>query len=197
MNPTQTLPYLPLAKSLLPARTLTRDVVLVLAGCLFVALTAQFAVGAPVPITGQTFGVLLVGAALGGRLGFLALVTYVLAGSLGAPFFAGGASGIGKGLTLGYLVAFPIAAWLVGYLVERFGADRSFFKTLGLMLAASLLIYAIGVPWLGYVGFKLGIFKDWNTVIMAGMTKFLLGDFIKAVLAASLLPLAWRFVGQK
>ncbi|ADH63028.1 BioY protein [Allomeiothermus silvanus DSM 9946] len=197
MNPTQTLPYLPLAKSFLPTRTLIRDVVLVLAGCLFVALTAQFAVGAPVPITGQTFGVLLVGAVLGSRLGFLALVTYVLAGSLGAPFFAGGASGIGKGLTLGYLVAFPIAAWLVGYLVERFGADRSFFKTLGMMLVANLLIYAIGVPWLGYVGFKLGIFKDWNTVIMAGMTKFLLGDFIKAVLAASLLPLAWRFVGRK
>jgi len=194
MNPTKSLPYLPLSKSLFPVRSLTRDFLLILGGSLLVALLAQFAIGAPVPVTGQTLGVLLVGAALGSRLGFLALVLYVLEGGLGLPFFAGGASGFGQGLTLGYLTAFPLAAGLVGYLVERFGADRSFAKTLSAMLLASLLIYAVGVLVLGYVGFKLGFFKDWTSVIAAGMTKFLIGDFIKALIAATLLPTAWRLV---
>ncbi len=194
MNPTQSLAYLPLSKTLFPNRSLTRDLLLVLGGSLLVALLAQFSVGVPVPITGQTLGVLLVGAALGSRLGFLALLVYVLEGGLGLPFFAGGAAGFGKGLTLGYLIAFPLAAGLVGYLVERYGTDRSFIQTFVAMLLASLLIYAIGVPVLGYVGFRLGFFKDWGVVLVAGMTKFVVGDVIKAAVAAALLPMAWRFV---
>lgn len=186
--------YPSLLEALLPQRNTVRNLALILGGCLLVAATAQFSIGAPVPITGQTFGVLLVGAALGSRLGFLSLLTYVLAGSLGAPFFAGGASGIGTGLTLGYLLAFPLVAWLVGLGVERLGTDRSPWKTLASMLLGSLVIYALGVPVLGWVGFNLDIFKDWSQVLAAGMLKFVPGDLAKAVLAAALLPAAWRWL---
>lgn len=194
MNQIKALPFPSLLQTLVPGQSLLRSLSLVTLGCLLVALTAQFSIGGPVPITGQTFGVLLVGAALGSRLGFWTLVAYMAAGGLGAPFFAGGTGGFGRGLTLGYLIAFPIAAWMVGYLVERFGTDRSPWKTLLMMLAASLLIYAIGVPVLGWVGFELGLFSDWGQVLVAGMTKFLVGDLLKAMLAAAVLPLAWRLL---
>lgn len=186
--------YPSLLEALLPQRSTARNLALVLGGCLLVAATAQFSIGAPVPITGQTFGVLLVGAALGSRLGFFSLLTYVLAGGLGAPFFAGGASGIGTGLTLGYLLAFPLVAWLVGLGVERLGTDRSPWKTLVSMLLGSLVIYTLGVPILGWVGFNLDIFTNWSQVLAAGMLKFIPGDLAKAVLAAALLPAAWRWL---
>jgi biotin transport system substrate-specific component len=153
MKKTQSLPYLPLAKTLWPARSLGRDLSLVLAGSLFVALLAQVAIPlpfTPVPITGQTLGVLLVGAALGSRLGFMALLAYLLEGAMGLPVFAGGTGGLAKilGPTGGFLLAFPLAAGLVGLLVERLGLDRSFLGTLLAMLLGNALIYLLGLPWL-------------------------------------------------
>lgn len=201
-NQTQTLPYTPLAKTLWPHRSLLRDTGLVLGGSLFVALLAQVAIPlpfTPVPITGQTFGVLLIGAALGSRLGFLALLAYLVEGGLGLPFFAGGAGGIAKfvGPTGGYLLAFPLAAGLVGYCVERFGADRSFFKTLAAMPLGSLLIYALGVSWLGAYLMGLGKYPGLSGLLAMGMIPFLPGDLTKAVLAALLLPSAWGWLGRR
>ena len=198
MNPTQSLPYLPLSKSLFPARSWQRDLLLVLGGSFLLALLSQ-AVNPlqPVPINLQTLGVLLVGAALGSRLGFLAVVAYLLEG-LVLPVFAGGATWFHPRIpfTAGYLLAFPLAAYLVGYLVERYGTDRSVLKTFGAMLLASLVIYAIGVTWLGFALSAAGRYTGVWGVLQAGMLPFLLGDLIKAAIAAALLPTAWRFVSR-
>ncbi len=197
MNPTQTLPYTPLVKTLLPTRSALRDLLLVLGGSFFVALCAQASIPTqPVPITLQTLGVLLVGAALGSRLGFLALVAYLLEG-LALPVFAGGKTWAATSFTAGYLVAFPLAAFLVGYLVERFGTDRSPWKTLVAMLLANLVIYALGVPWLGYMLAGIGKYAGVEAVLQAGMIPFLAGDLVKAVIAAALLPTAWRLIGRR
>ena len=199
---TEVLPYVPIAKTLWPHRSLGRDLALVLAGSLFVALMAQIAIRlpfTPVPITGQTFGVLLVGAALGSRLGFLALLAYLVEGGLGLPFFAGGTGGVAKffGPTAGYLLAFPLAAGLVGLLVERFGMDRSFGRTLLAMLLGNLLIYAFGVPWLGAYLAGVGKYPGLGGLFAMGMIPFLPGDLVKAILAAMLLPSAWSFLGRR
>jgi biotin transport system substrate-specific component len=150
---TEVLPYPPLVKTLWPHRTLARDLALILAGSLLVALAARISIPlpfTPVPITGQTLAVLLVGAALGSRLGFLSLLAYLAEGAMGLPVFAGGTGGLAKilGPTGGFLLAFPLAAGLVGLLVERFGLDRSFLGTLLAMLAGNALLYLVGLPWL-------------------------------------------------
>lgn len=196
MNPTQSLPYLPLSKSLFPARSLTRDVLLVLGGSLVMALAAQVAIPTqPVPITLQTLGVLLVGAALGSRLGFLAMLAYLAQGTV-LPVFAGGTTWFdpSKLFTAGYLISYPLAAFVVGWLVERYGTDRSALKTFAAMLLGSLIIYAVGVTWLGFALSNAGRFSGLSALLYAGMTKFLVGDLIKAAFAATLLPIAWRFV---
>ncbi len=196
MNQTQTLPYLPLSKALFPARSLTRDGLLVLGGSLVMALLAQVAIPTqPVPITMQTLGVLLVGAALGSRLGFLAMLAY-LAQGLVAPVFAGGTTWFdpGKLFTAGYLISYPLAAFVVGWLVERYGTDRSVLKTFAAMLLGSLIIYAIGVTWLGFALSSVGRYTGLAALLYAGMTKFLIGDLVKAAMAAALLPTAWRLL---
>ncbi|AEB12614.1 biotin transporter BioY [Marinithermus hydrothermalis] len=202
MNQTQALPYLPLAKVFFPTRSLTRDVALVLAGSLLVALSAQVSVPlpfTPVPVTGQTFGVLLVGAALGSRLGLLALLAYLAEGAAGLPFFAGGSAGVAKlfGPTGGYLIAFPVAAFVVGYLVERFGADRGWGLTFLAMLLGNLIIYALGLAWLGAWLAGAGKFGGLGALLAMGFLPFIPGDLVKAVLAALVLPTAWRFVGRR
>ena len=196
MNPTQRLPYLPLSKSLFPARSWTRDALLVLGGSAVVALLAQLEIPTqPVPITLQTLGVLLVGAALGSRLGLLALGAYLLEG-LFLPVFSGGATWFHPRIafTAGYLLAFPIAAFLVGYLVERFAADRDVYRAYMAMLLGSLVIYAVGGTCLGFALGNIGKFTGLADLLYAGMTKFIIGDLIKAAIAAVLLPTVWRFV---
>ncbi|AEV16155.1 MAG: biotin transporter BioY [Thermus sp.] len=199
---TQTLPYLPLAKTLWPGRTLARDLSLVLGGSLLVALTAQVALPlpfTPVPITLQTLGVLLVGAALGSRLGFLALTAYLLEGAMGLPVFAGGTGGLAKilGPTGGFLLAFPLAAGLVGLLVERLGLDRKPLGTLLAMLLGNALLYLLGLPWLAAWLAGVGKFAGTGALLAMGLFPFLPGDLVKAVLAALLLPSAWRFLGRR
>ncbi|WP_243094278.1 biotin transporter BioY [Thermus thalpophilus] len=199
---TEALAYTPLVKTLWPKRTLARDLSLILAGSLFVALTAQVAIPlpfTPVPLTLQTLGILLVGAALGSRLGFLALLAYLLEGAMGLPVFAGGTGGVARilGPTGGFLLAFPLAAGLVGLLVERFGLDRSFFGTLLAMLLGNALLYLVGLPWLGAWLVGVGKFTGMGGLLAMGLFPFLPGDLVKAVLAALLLPTAWRFLGRK
>ncbi len=202
MKETQPLPYVPLAKTLWPTRSFARDLSLILLGSLFVALLAQVAIPlpfTPVPITGQTLGVLLVGAALGSRLGFLSLLAYLLEGAMGLPVFAGGTGGLAKilGPTGGFLLAFPLAAGLVGLLVERFGLDRSFLGTLLAMLLGNALLYLLGLPWLWAWLTGAGKAVGLSGLLAMGFFPFIPGDLLKAVLAAALLPSAWRFLGRR
>jgi biotin transport system substrate-specific component len=169
---------------------LVRDAALVLAGAGLVGAAAQLSVPlpwTPVPLTGQTFGVLVVGAALGWRRGLASMLFYVAAGVAGLPWFAAGASGAG-GATFGYLVGFLLAAAVMGRLAAL-GADRTPLRTFGLMLVGSALIYAVGVPWLAFT-LHLGVGK----ALALGLVPFLIGDTVKALVAAMVLPGAWRVV---
>lgn len=174
------------------SRTAVTQIALVLGGAAFVGLSAQIVIPlgfTPVPLTLQTFAVLLTGAALGSLRGVLAMTVYVLAGSLGVPWFSQGTSGFG-GANFGYIVGFIAAAFIVGRLAER-GASATALRTTVLMIAGNVVIYAIGVAWL-----KVALDSTWATAIALGLTPFLLGDAIKIALAAGLLPLSWKALGK-
>lgn len=196
-----TASYLPLAQTFLPRSSRIRDLLLVVGGSLFVAALAQVRIPlpfTPVPITGQTFGVMLVGAGFGARLGFLALLMYLLEGLLGLPFFSGGGSGLSHlaGATGGYLLAFPLAAGLMGWFVERWGVDRSPWKMAAAMLSCSALIYALGATWLGvWLNENVGPTSA-LAVLSKGVFPFIPGDLLKCALAAALLPTTWRWLGR-
>jgi biotin transport system substrate-specific component len=180
----------PLAVELAPSRLSVRAVLVVL-GSALVALSAQVAIplpGSPVPVTGQTFAVLLVGAALGSRLGAASVGLYVVEGLMGLPVFAGGTSGPARlaGPTGGYLAGFVIAAYVVGSLAER-GWDRRVWSCVLAMLAGEIVIYVFGLAWLSRFPLPSG-------VLQAGLLPFLVGDAYKVALAAVALPAAWRFV---
>lgn len=174
---------------------LVRDVLLVVGGAALTALAAQAAITlpwTPVPYTFQTFAVLLVGTALGTWRGTAAMVLYVLAGAIGLPVYADGGSGLAQllGVTGGYLAGFVLAALLVGRLAEL-GWDRRPLGAALLMIAGTLLIYAIGVPVLA-----LATGMDPPTALYRGAGVFLPWDLIKVVVAAGALPLAWRVAGR-
>lgn len=185
-----------LAEALIKRRTVIVDLSLIIGGSLFIAAMAQLSISllpfSPVPITGQTFAVLLVGMAFGSRRGALTLLAYLVEGAAGLPVFAEAKSGIATilGPTGGYIVGFVAAAWVVGKLAER-GFDRSLLKTLAAMVVGNAVIYLFGVAWLSrFVG---GL----EATLAAGMYPFLIGDAVKAVLAALLLPSAWKLLGNK
>ena len=157
-------------------------------GSVFVALFARVQLPfVPVPLTGQTLGVLLVGGFLGARLGALSLSLYLMEGALGLPVFArGGGVAYLLGPTGGYLFAFPLAAFLAGYLVEQ-GAARRFLPALLAMLAAAFSVFLLGVPWLGlYLGADLG------RALALGFYPFVPGEVLKAALAALILYRGYR-----
>lgn len=167
-----------------------RDVFLVLTGSWLVALFAQVEIPLqPVPITGQTFAVLLIGALLGSKRGAAAMIAYIAQGGLGLPFFAGGASGIGilTGATAGYLLGFVGATYAVGWLAER-GLERSVRTSILPFLVGTVIIYVFGVSWLSFI---LGSFSK---AVQFGLLPFLVGDTIKLIAAALALPAAWKFV---
>ncbi|GGL33478.1 biotin synthase [Phycicoccus endophyticus] len=182
-----------LAEAVLP-QSLTRTGVTVGLGALITALAAQVALpipGSPVPVTGQTFAVLLVGAALGPARGVASMALYLVLGAVGLPVFtdASGGAHVLLGATGGYLVGFLAAAAIAGHAARR-GHDRSVLRELTVAVAASLTIYVVGVGWLALsTGMSLG------AAIGAGMLPFLLGDALKALLAAGALPGAWKVVG--
>ena len=171
---------------------LVRNVALVVGGTLFVALSALVQIPlpfTPIPLSLQTFAVLLAGAALGSRRGAASMVLYLLAGMAGVPWFAAHQSGWAFA-SFGYVVGFVAAAWLAGRLAEA-GADRHVVKNTGLLVVGNVVIYAFGVTGL-VAATGMGV----STALAKGVAPFLVGDLIKIAVAAALLPAAWKLVGS-
>lgn len=178
-----------LADRIFGNRSIVKHVVLIMGGSLVVALTAQLTVPLwPVPITGQTFGVLLVGATLGSRRGMAALILYLAEGAAGLPVFAGGSFGPMAlvGATGGYLWGFVLAAGLIGWLMER-GWDRSVGKAALALSLGNLVIYLIGLPW-------LALFVGWSKLLMVGLIPFVPGDVLKLVISTLALSSTRKWV---
>ena len=174
----------PVALSVLPARAFWQ-VLLLCAGVALLALAARLEIPlpfSPVPVTAQTFAVLMIGAALGARLGAATVAAYVVVGVAGMPVFAGGATGASRlaGPTGGYLVGFIVAAAVVGWLAER-GWTRTVPRTLASMAIGEAAIYAVGLVWLARFSLPVGVLE-------AGLFPFVVGDLYKVALAAALLP---------
>ncbi|WP_031070501.1 biotin transporter BioY [Streptomyces sp. NRRL S-118] len=182
----------PVLADLLPASR-ARDIALVVGGAALTGISAQLAVDVPgstVPVSGQTFAALLVGTSLGARRGFLSLGLYLVAGMAGVPWFAQGASGYAIP-SLGYVVGMLLASTVVGALARR-GADRTVLRMAGTMALGSLIIYAVGVPYLA-----LATGMTLQQAVAAGLVPFLIGDALKAALAMGALPAAWKLIGRK
>lgn len=182
-----------------------RHVALIVAGALTIYLTSLIVLpvpGSPVPITGQTLGVLVVGGALGFRRGVLATLLYIAIGVVGFPAFAEHRSGIAViasldggrlvlGATGGYLVGFVLAGAIVGRLAEL-GWDRHLGGSIAAMLIGDAAIYVIGIPWLmAATGFAF------EEAIVKGFSPFVIGDVLKVAIAAGIFPVAWWIVGRR
>jgi len=190
MSATRTLTLADLA---LPRAGVVHNVALIVGASIVTALAARVAVPlpwTPVPITGQTFAVLLTGAVLGARRAFLAQLLYLLEGAVGLPVFAGGALGMAKllGPTGGYLLAFPFAAAVVGTLCEH-GWDRRFVTMFAAMLMGSTVLFALGLA-------QLSCFVPGSTLLAQGLLPFVPGDLVKSALAALAFPAAWRLAAR-
>lgn len=182
-----------LADIALPHTSALGNVLLVVAASLVTAAAAQVAINlpwTPVPITGQTFAVLLTGAVLGPRRAFLAMMLYLGEGAMGLPFFAGGAAGFAKlvGPSGGYLIGFPFAAFVTGLLAER-GWDRRPVTMFLAMLMGSAVIFGLGLA-------QLSRYMPPSQLLAAGLLPFLGGDLIKSGLAALAFPAAWKLAKQ-
>jgi biotin transporter BioY len=172
----------------------TRSVSLAVAFSLLTALAAQIVIPVgPVPITAQTFAVLLTGALLGSRLGAMAMIFYLIEGAAGLPFFYGGHGGLGHlfGPTGGYLVAFPAAAFVTGAFAEN-GWDKRFLTSVVAMAVASVIIILTGWAW-----FSIVMQTSPMTAFQISVAKFIPGDIIKILLAAAALPAGWALLKRK
>jgi len=169
----------------------TRAAGLTIVFSLFIAASAQFSIqiGA-VPITGQSFAVLLTGALLGSRLGAAAVIAYLVEGAIGLPFFAGGGSGIVRflGPTAGYLVAFPAAAFITGAFAEH-GWDKRYVTAVAAMAIGSVIIFFGGWAWYSILTHTPPV-----TAFNVAVLPFLAGDVIKIALAAAVLPTGWALL---
>lgn len=195
-----TFSALTFADHLLPrsgSHHLARNIALVLGGSLLIALCARISIPVGfslVPITGQTFAVLLVGALLGGRLGALAVIAYIGEGLAGLPVAAMGPAGIPSGIpwvigpTGGYLLGFVVAAYITGALAQR-GWDRSPLLTIAAMSLGTAAIFAFGLAWLNRFPNPAGLLES-------GLYPFLPGAVIKIALAAALLPSGWKVLAM-
>jgi biotin transport system substrate-specific component len=157
---------------------------------------AQIAVpvpGSPVPVTGQTLGVLILGTTYGSTLGFTTFAIYMLAGIAGAPVFANGAHGLDRvvGATGGYLVGMLIATLILGQMA-RFRFDQKFITALPSMLIGTVITFTFGLIWLKqYTG------QSWSWTITAGLTPFIIGEILKIAIAGTSMPAVWRLVHRK
>ena len=195
-NQTQMLTYPSLFETLVlnkaenNSQKLYRYGILTLAGSTLIAICAQVSVPFyPVPVSMQTFAVILIGLTYGWRLGGITVALYLVKGAVGLPVFAGGKGGmiVLMGPTAGYLYGFLLAAVACGWFAER-GFDRSYFKLIVPLLAGNLLLYTSGLIWLGN-------FIGWDKPVLdLGLYPFIPGDFLKIALAAVLLPTVWKYV---
>ena len=177
-------------------RSMVNDAALILSGAVLTAYAAQLVIPMwPVPITAQTLAVLLVGSVLGATRGAISLVAYFSMGALGLPVFSA-ATSMSFGPTFGYLVGFVAAAAVVGYLSER-GWHKTVAGVLASFAIANTVIYLFGLPWLAFALGNLGAANDLASVAAAGLAPFIIGDVLKMLLAAALLPVAWKFLGKK
>jgi biotin transport system substrate-specific component len=168
------------------------DFALILGGSLLVGLSAQIAIPlpfSPVPVTGQTFAVIFLGALLGSRRGFVCMLTYIAEGAAGLPVFALGQAGpaVLLGPRGGYIFGFAAAAYTTGLLAEK-GWDRRIITTIVAMICGNVAIYTFGLLWLCCL---FGINK---AVLAVGLYPFIVGDLLKTVLAAILLPTGWKLL---
>ena len=180
-------------------RSRVRDTVAIVGFALLTALAAQISIPlgfTPVPLTGQTFAVLLAGGVLGSRRGGLSMLLYVALGAIGLPFYAEGTGGwtAATGATAGYLVGFIVAAIVVGLMAE-YGQDRKLSTSIPAFLAGTMIIYTVGAGWLAHdLGLPLSAAAGEPNAISLGVAPFLVGDVFKALLAGAMLPAAWRFL---
>lgn len=177
-----------------PSYSQSVNLALILSASLLIALMSQAVVRlpfSPIPITGQTFAVLLVGASLGARRGALAVLAYLAEGALGLPVFAGGGAGLAYliGPTGGFLLGFVAMAWVAGWLAER-GRDRRVQTAWLIFLAGEVALFVIGLPW-------LALYMGADNVLALGLIPFIPGEIIKIILAGLALPVAWRLTKNK
>ena len=174
------------------ARNLATDAIWVIAFSLVTAICAQFSFHlpfSPVPITGQTFAVLLSGAVLGWRRAFLSQIAYLAEGAAGLPVFADGAGSVLHlvGPSGGFLLCFPLAAAMVGFLVEQ-GVGRSAWKLAGALVSGDVLILLAGSTWL-HLLFRVPFAQAW----LLGFFPFLVADVAKVALVGCSLPRVLRW----
>ena len=185
-----------LRSTLIPRSTALTNAVLVVSGVLGLAALAQIALpvpGSPVPVTGQTLGVLILGTAYGSTLGVTTFALYILVGIAGAPVFANSGHGLDRiaGPTGGYLVGMLIATFVLGQLA-RFRLDQKFLTALPSMLIGTVTTFTFGLIWLQqYTG------KSWSWTFDAGLTPFIFGEMLKIAIAGTSLPAIWRVVNRK
>jgi len=188
-----------LRAAVFPRSSALTQALFVVGGIGFLSLLAQISVpvpGSPVPVTGQTLGVLLIGTTYGARLGLLTFASYLLAGIAGAPIFAPSATspnhGIDRivGATGGYLVGMLVASFVLGYLADR-KADQKFKTSFAALLLGDLIIFAFGLTWL-----HASLDMTWAATIKAGLTPFILGEALKIAITATSLPLVWRKISR-
>ena len=188
-----------LRAAVFPRSSALTQALFVVGGIGFISLLAQISVpvpGSPVPVTGQTLGVLLIGTTYGARLGLITFASYLLAGIAGAPIFAPSATspnhGIDRivGATGGYLFGMLVASFVLGYLADR-KADQKFKTSFPALLLGDLIIFAFGLTWL-----HASLDMTWAATIKAGLTPFILGEALKIAITATSLPLVWRKISR-
>jgi biotin transport system substrate-specific component len=187
---------LTLRSVLAPRSSALTHALFIVGGTAFIAAMAQVSLpipGSPVPVTGQTLAVLLVGTTYGARLGVATFSTYLLAGIAGAPIFAGGTYGIDRvlGATGGYLFGMLLASAVLGFLAER-RADQKFSTSFPALLLGNLIIFSFGLTWLH---FSLDL--TWAKTFSMGLTPFILGEALKIAIVATSLPLIWRKISER
>jgi len=180
----------------MPRTTALANAVLVVSGVFALAILAQIAIpvpGSPVPVTGQTLGVLLIGTAYGSTLGVTTFALYLLAGIAGAPVFANNGFGIDRviGATGGYLIGMLVATFVLGALADR-KADQKFKTSFAALTLGSAIVFAFGLIWL-----KTSLDLSWAATISAGLTPFIFGELLKIAITATSLPLIWHKISQK
>ena len=186
-----------LRATVFPRSTALTHAAFIVGGTLFIAALAQIAIpvpGSPVPVTGQTLAVYLIGTTYGARLGFATFATYLLAGIAGAPVFAPAATvGLARltGATGGYLIGMLVAVLVLGALADR-KADQKFKTSFPALIFGSVIVFTFGLIWL-----NVSLNLTWAQTISAGLTPFIFGEVIKIAITATSLPLIWRRISKK